>query len=154
MTLPGAKLLHEGQFEGRKVRLPVFLGRRPDEPCVEELRAFYRQFLSAVGKEPFRSGEWRLCAVEGWPDNRSCENLVASCWKGGEERRLVVVNLSGAPSQGRLRVPWDELPGRDWQLAELLSGETFVRNGEEMRGAGMYVELAPWGYHLLECTRA
>ena len=28
-TLPGAKLFHEGQFEGRKVRLPVFLGRRP-----------------------------------------------------------------------------------------------------------------------------
>src|SRR5271166_6616978 len=25
-SLPGAKLFHEGQFEGRKVRLPVFLG--------------------------------------------------------------------------------------------------------------------------------
>ena len=31
-TLPGARMFHEGQFEGRKVRLPVFLGRRPDEP--------------------------------------------------------------------------------------------------------------------------
>ena len=28
-TLPGARLFHEGQFEGRKVRLPVFLGRAP-----------------------------------------------------------------------------------------------------------------------------
>ena len=26
-TLPGAKLLHEGQFEGFKTRVPVFLGR-------------------------------------------------------------------------------------------------------------------------------
>ena len=32
LTLPGARLLHEGQFEGRKVRLPVFLARRPAEP--------------------------------------------------------------------------------------------------------------------------
>jgi hypothetical protein len=24
LTLPGARLLHEGQFEGRRVRLPVF----------------------------------------------------------------------------------------------------------------------------------
>ena len=32
LTLTGAKLLHEGQFEGRQVRLPVFLGRRPVEP--------------------------------------------------------------------------------------------------------------------------
>ena len=30
-TLPGAILFHEGQFEGRRVRLPVFLRRRPDE---------------------------------------------------------------------------------------------------------------------------
>ena len=28
LTLTGTKLLHEGQFEGRKVRLPVFLSRR------------------------------------------------------------------------------------------------------------------------------
>ena len=26
-TLTGARLFHDGQFEGRKVRLPVFLGR-------------------------------------------------------------------------------------------------------------------------------
>ena len=32
MTLPGAKLLYEGQFEGRRVRPPVFLVRRPVEP--------------------------------------------------------------------------------------------------------------------------
>src|SRR5690242_16800736 len=31
-TLPGIKLFHEGQLEGRRVRLPVFLGRRPYEP--------------------------------------------------------------------------------------------------------------------------
>ncbi len=32
-TLPGARMFHEGQFEGRKVRLPVFLGRRPRGAC-------------------------------------------------------------------------------------------------------------------------
>ena len=37
LTLMGAKLLHEGQFEARKVRLPVFLGRRPSEPVDPEL---------------------------------------------------------------------------------------------------------------------
>ena len=31
-TLPGATLWYEGQFEGRRVRPPVFLARRPDEP--------------------------------------------------------------------------------------------------------------------------
>ena len=44
-TLPGARLLHEGQFEGRKVRLPVFLARRPDEPVDEALQIYYRKLL-------------------------------------------------------------------------------------------------------------
>ncbi len=29
--MPGLRLYHEGQFEGRKVRLPVHLARRPSE---------------------------------------------------------------------------------------------------------------------------
>jgi hypothetical protein len=40
LTLTGVKLLHEGQLEGRKVRLPVFLGRRPAEPVDGDLVAF------------------------------------------------------------------------------------------------------------------
>src|SRR5439155_13135406 len=30
-TVPGAKLFHDGQFEGRRHRIPVQLGRRPKE---------------------------------------------------------------------------------------------------------------------------
>ncbi len=45
LTLPGAKLLYEGQFEGRKVRLPVFLGRCPAEPADQDLAAFYGRLL-------------------------------------------------------------------------------------------------------------
>ena len=45
LTLTGARLLHEGQFEGRKVRLPVFLGRRPAEPVDQDLVAFYGRLL-------------------------------------------------------------------------------------------------------------
>jgi glycosidase len=151
LTLPGARLLHEGQLTGRKVRLPVFLGRRPDEPADEELRAFYRLLLPVVAREPFRNGAWALCPVDGWPDNRSCDNLLAWCWRHGEERRLVVVNLTGTSSQGMLRVPWDDLPERDWQLAELLDPGSFVRSGDELHGPGIYVELPPWGFHLLGC---
>ena len=70
-TLPGAVLLHEGQFEGRKVRLPVFLARRPDEPPDPEVRAFYATLLGAIEKEGLRNGEWRLCdrgRVAGQPE--------------------------------------------------------------------------------------
>src|SRR5208337_2144222 len=56
LTLPGAKLLHEGQFEGRRVRLPVFLRRRPEESPGPDLQAFYKRLLAETAKEPFRNG--------------------------------------------------------------------------------------------------
>src|SRR5690606_41275330 len=43
-NLPGAKLLHEGQIEGHRVKLPVQLGRRPVEQTSTPKRtAFYDQ---------------------------------------------------------------------------------------------------------------
>jgi hypothetical protein len=68
-TLPGIRLFHEGQFEGRKVRPPVFPGRRPDEPMDEDLRGFYGNLLAGVNRKAFREGQWSLCGRTGWPDN-------------------------------------------------------------------------------------
>ena len=148
-TLPGAKLLHEGQFDGKCVRLPVQLRRRPDESDDPDLEAFYRSLLSAVRAPALREGEWRLCEGTGWPDNPSCMNLVAWCWRKGEERHLIIVNLSDFRSQARVRMPWDDLAGRSWRLTDALSGAAYDRDGDEMRDPGLYVELEAWGYHFL-----
>ena len=112
LTLPGARLLHEGQFEGWKVRLPVFLGRRPAEPVDQDLAAFYGRLLKETNRDLFRNGEWRLCERSGWPDNQSCQNILAWCWVKDDERCLVVVNFGPEPAQARVQVPWDELRGR------------------------------------------
>ncbi|HET6515565.1 MAG TPA: alpha-amylase family glycosyl hydrolase [Thermodesulfovibrionales bacterium] len=146
-TIPGAKLFHEGQFEGRKVRLPVFLGRSPVEPVDADLQSFYRRLLKAASVEGLREGRWQLCERNGWPDNASYQNLVAWCWRNGGERYLIVVNLSDLASQGQVALPWDELKGKTWRLTDVLSDETFDRNGDEMFGPGLYVDLGPWKYH-------
>jgi hypothetical protein len=96
-----------------------------------------------------REGRWQLCEVSGWPDNSSYLNLVAWCWRHGDERSIVVVNLSESRSQGRVAVAWDDLDGRPWLLADTLSGDVFARDGNEIRHPGLYVALEPWGYHLL-----
>lgn len=149
LTLPGAKLLHEGQLEGRRVRLPVQLARRPAEPVDEDLGAFYRRLLAAIDTPTMREGEWQLCERSGWPDNQSCMNLIAWCWRKGDDRRLIVVNLSDARSQARVSCPWRDLAGRSWRLTDVLSGAVYERNGQELAGSGLYVELEGWGCHLL-----
>jgi len=148
LTLTGAKLLHEGQLEGRKVRLPVFLGRRPAEPIDRDLVAFYERLLKKVTRDVFRNGEWRLCERSGWPENQSHLNVLAWCWAKGDERQLVVVNFRQEASQARVHVPWDELRGKSWRLFDALSGEAYDRSGDEMRDVGLYVDLGPWQCHL------
>ena len=149
MTLPGGKLLYEGQLEGRRIRPPVFLARRPVEPIDTELQAFYRKLLAAVKEAGLREGEWQLCERSGWPDNRSYVNLVAWCWSQGEMRYLVVVNLSEYQSQAQVHFPWGDLAGRTWQLTDVLSGTVFERNGDEMSSRGLYVDLPAWRCYFL-----
>ena len=149
LTLPGAKLLHEGQLEGRLVKLPVQLGRRPLEPANGNLLGFYQRLLAAVNTPAIREGEWQLCERSGWPDNQSCMNLVAWCWRKQGERCVVVVNLSDARSQARVRVPWDDLGGRRWRLTDPVSGRVYKRSGGEMLEPGLYVDLEGWGFHFL-----
>jgi hypothetical protein len=150
LTLPGARLLHEGQFEGLKVRLPVFLARRPAEPVDQDLSAFYGRLLQGIHHDVFRYGEWRLCEKGGWPDNRSCENILTWCWVKDEERYVIVVNFSGGPSQALVWVPWDGLRGKTWLLNDVLSGESYDSSGDGMRDDGLYVDLGPWECHLFQ----
>jgi hypothetical protein len=151
-TLPGATLWHEGQFEARRVRVPVFLSRRPDEPPDAELAAWYRNLLATSGGYAVRAGTWRLLDVAGWPDNPSAEHLLAWSWTPEEwddrARHVVVVNFSMAPAQGRIRLPWEDLPGRAWHLTDLLGAGEFDRDGAELAESGLYVDLGPGQFYV------
>ena len=150
-TLPGATLWHEGQFEGRRVRPPVFLSRRPDEAADLELARWYHRLLAAVDSHQVRAGGWRLRQASGWPDNQSCANLVAWSWAGNRngDRHLVVINLSGQPAQARIPLDWPDLPGRAWRLTDILGPSVFKRDGGELASPGLFVDLGPWQFHLL-----
>ena len=111
-TIPGATLWHEGQFEGRKVRLPVFLRRRPDEVIDVDLAAWYRRLLEALSAAELRGGKWRMLEVQGWPDNPSWQNLLAWCWSDARssKRHLIVINWSDQAAQGQVRLDgWGDL---------------------------------------------
>jgi alpha amylase-like protein len=146
-TLPGATLWHDGQFEGRRVHLPVFLGRRPDEPVDDDLRRFYRRLVSAAAT--LRWADWTLLEVTGWPDNPTHQDVLAWAWHHRLPHHLVAVNLAGHRSQGRVALPWEGLRGRQWRLSDLLDGQVFDRDGDELASAGLYVDLPPWGAHVV-----
>ena len=127
------------------MHLPVFLARRPDEPVDEPLRDFYERLVAA----DVREGEWQLLDCTGWPDNDTHWNLLAWTWTGDSGRYVVVVNYSDQRSEARVRLPWNDIGGRSWELAELLGTTTYERAGDELLDPGLYVDLDPWHWHLL-----
>ena len=62
---------------------------------------------------------------------------------------MVVVNLSDAPAQGRIPLPWPELAHGLRTLEELLTNARLDRDGSELVDPGLFVDLPAWGFHVL-----
>jgi hypothetical protein len=144
LTLPGEVLLHEGQLDGLRTRLPVELGRRPAEQPDPDVRRFWSGLLAAVAGDQVRSGDWRLLELSGWPDNQRCQNLLAWRWA----RHLVVINYSDQVADGLVQLG-SEWAGRAWELEDVLGGERYRRDGDDLAGRGLYVALPSWGAQIL-----
>ncbi len=147
LSQPGARLVHRGQLEGRRVRLPVFLGRSPRENVDPGLVSFHRALLEALCDSTFRTGEWSLCETSSRLGDDPFACVVAWCWEGNQ-RWLIAVNLGGAPASGRVRLPWGDMAGRTYRLADPINDVGFIRSGDELH-SGLYVELGPWQWHFL-----
>jgi hypothetical protein len=152
LTQCGARLVHEGQTTGRRMHLPVFLGRFPDEPDDADLAAFYQRLLGALSDPTFHDGEWRLCATTGWAGNDSAAQLISWCWTG-DTRWLVVVNLGPGTAAAHVAAPWPELRGRTVALHDPTHDIDYGRAGDDLND-GLYVELPGWGWHLFRVDTA
>jgi hypothetical protein len=151
---PGLRFFHQGQFEGRRKRISPHLVRGPDEPVDPRLEKFYQQLLAVLRQPVLRAGRWQLLeCVPAWEGNWTWDCFIAWSWHAeGGQRRLVAVNYAGNQSQCRVRIPYDDLAGRRVQLTDLMGSARYERDGAEVTSRGLYLDLAPWGYHVFEVT--
>jgi hypothetical protein len=152
---PGLRFFHEGQLEGRRVRVPVHLRRRPDEPVDERIAEFYARLLDLLRRPILRSGTWRLVEVRpAWEGNWTWNGFVAYAWtaEDGGERLLVVANVQPHLAQCYLPLPDPDLAGRQVRLADVLGSATYERLGDGLQAPGLYLDLPAWGCHVFEIT--
>jgi glycosidase len=150
-TLPGAALFYEGQYEGRKARNQVLLGRRQSEPANSEILSFYKILIPELRKlSP--DGEWQMCSVNGWIDNQSCHNILAFTWKNENKKIMIAVNYSDHPSQGKISFPWRVEENTIVKLVDLFGKEPLLREGQELINKGLFVDLPSWGFHYFFVT--
>lgn len=147
-TIQGMKFFFDGQFEGKKTKLSIQLGREPEEKICTGIREFYEKLLMITKAEIFQKGEWSMMQplTIGY-GNVSYENLFAWQWVLENERRIVVINYSYSTSQCRLKldIKYDK---KKITLIDLLTDELYERWVDEINNVGLYVELKGHQSHI------
>jgi hypothetical protein len=143
---PGLRFFHQGQLEGRRVRISPHLGRGPDEPVDKEIGRFYERLLAVLRRPVVHDGHWQLLdCVPAWPGNWTHDCFVAFAWHGPSgERLLVAVNYATNQSQCFVRLPFGDLSGAGWRLDNLLAEDTYDRDGDDLAARGLFLDVAPW----------
>jgi len=153
---PGLRLFHAGQFEGRLKRISPHLGRAPDEEVNLPIKQFYEHLLDVMRKPAVRQGRWQLLeCVPAWGGNGTSDSFIAFAWESDDGGRVVVcVNYASCQSQCYVRLPFPDSGGRQWRLRDLLGDADYERDGKDLQFHGLYVDVAPWHYHVFEITDA
>lgn len=149
--VPGLRFFHEGQFEGRKSRVSIHLGRRPPEPVDAGLQDFYRQLLDCLRRPEVRFGQWRLLDCHSaWDGNNTFQKFVVFYWQDGSRRLLVAVNYGSTWGQCYVPLPAEGLRDRRILLKDLLGSARYDRQGNELANMGLYLDMPDWGCHAFE----
>jgi glycosidase len=149
---PGLRFFHEGQLEGRQVKVSMHLGRRPEETVDPVLQQFYRKLLACLERPEVRNGGWQLLDVRpAWHGNPTWESFLAFTWEGeAGQRLLITVNYGPTQGQCHVKLPFPELSGRQLILQDLMSEAAYHWNGDDLLNQGLYLDVPAWGFHVFE----
>ena len=150
-TLPGLKLYHQGQMEGKKIKIPLQIRRvRHEEPDMD-VRAFYEKLLHITKTDIFRNGTWKLKETTASVDN-SFENIIAYVWKLDKKLKLIAVNISPHTCSCRISLKQEITTSKDYILYDELNGKTYVRNAGEMSEPGLMIILEGFHAHIFDIS--
>jgi hypothetical protein len=150
-TLPGMKLYHHGQLEGKKIKIPMQLCRITDETADKELMDFYKKLLFITSQDIFSDGRWELKDVYSSGDE-SFKNLIAFVWASAKNEKLIVVNVNEYRSQGRISLKKEISGYGNYGLHDELNDLRYVRNGREMADPGLHVVLEVFQSHIFDIS--
>lgn len=141
-TTPGGILLHDGQFVGRKAKLPVQITRQPQELEDGTLKEFYIQLMREVNNEIYRYGDWSLFQRSA-TDSHNHRGIIAYGWHLREQYRVIVLNMSKEKAQARIDMSaWAGLFNNyDIHLQEVMLGTHSFIPGAHIARNGFVIEL-------------
>jgi glycosidase len=148
-TLPGARLICEGQTHGYEIKIPIQLGRGPTEEDNIVITEFYDKLLKILPGREWDEAKWLLCDIKPTDSNDiSFKNIISYQWLKGDQRLLIVVNYSPNPSKAHIIIKEIAYGISDWSFIDLLNEKEYKYNGKNLDENGLYVELESWKSHI------
>ncbi len=149
LLLPGMTFVHDGQMEGRAVHVPMQVCRRPSEQANPKIRAHYEAILECAQSTEVHRGVWSLWPCRPtWDVDPSWDQFIVFTWSLGERWLLVAANYGPARGHCHARIGLPGLRGRRFVLRDRLSDACYEREGDQLAGTGLYLEMAPWEVHV------
>ncbi len=154
-ALPGPHLFHEGEFIGRRCRLPVQLNRRPVEPVVEGLADFYSQLFQIMRASSVTEGECRILEVRrAWEDNPTSHAIVTIWRQYQNQRYMFVSNIAAHQAQAYSAVPVEDMGCNVLEFRDLLSDAVYYRSRHQIMTAGLYLDMEQGQCHVFQVSPA
>lgn len=146
--LPGSILYHQGQSEGKKIKIPVQLARNPEEPIDNTTENFYNRAFTAIQRRKHKKLELELFQLKPYADEYSLKDCIVRTILNREEKilEILIFNSYSHEIMGALLLPEKiqtlikSLPNKELFLNDILTGETFSRE-TEMLLRGMFIRL-------------
>ena len=150
-SVPGLRFFHQGQFEGRTKRISPHLVRAPEEVPDKEIKKFYDRLLAVLRKPVMKGGEWQSAGLRARLGRERDLGLVRRPLLAGGRRRadarrreLFAPRTANAISSCLSRRSRD----RSVRLKDLLGDACYDRDGTELAGRGLYLDMPAWSYHV------
>lgn len=148
-TLPGMSFYHQGEIEGRRNQIPVALRVPADEPVDAASVAFFEKILRLTNDDVYHTGEWKMLEVAAEGDG-SAGNLIVYEWRAPKAWKVIVVNVAGGASQGRVKLGERAAAGRNYVFYDELNDVKYLRAGKELQEAGLFVRLEAGKAHVFD----
>lgn len=146
LTLPGARMIYEGQTDGYSLKSPIQFTHHLNQPQIPEVTDFYSKFLPVWNIWLVNGGKWRLLNIQAL--NQNDNSFIAFIWDYPDHEFLTIVNYSNQGHFGKIsfeKLFESNKKGLNWEIIEQINSNMTISTSNGMHDEELQITALPWG---------
>lgn len=149
MTLPALCMLHMGQLEGRRRKIPVQIIRQEEEDLETEIKSNYEKLLRFVNHTLPINGVWKYLHSKSENIDKSGP-IFTWYWESPKSISIIVINYSNSREETFIDVKrvFENIKTSQVSFVDFWDGKTYTKDRVDLQENGLFVKLESYGIHL------